>query len=1067
MQWTSVAASWTRREERVAAFESARAEDDSVDLAEFLPPHGDGDRLPVLSELVRIDLELRAARGAAPRLSEYLERFPELASDRNRLQEIAYEEYRIRRQAGELVSPEEYQALTGVSVGQWPVMDAGTNVLQPDQQASLDRAGQSLQRQLLSGPDEHAGILDDWRAADPASAAKMADGLAQLPAIGRQFLDFELIQELGQGAFARVFLARQAGLARRLVALKVSADLRGEAQVLARLQHTNIVPIYSVHRQGALQAVCMPYFGGATLGHLLRSLHGQKTPPSSGLSLVQTLRAYKSETVEQESRAAAAGPIASAAAQSPPAATLDMLERLSFVDAVLWLAARMADGLAHAHERGILHSDLKPANVLVADDGQPMLLDFNLSIDCNNLVEARKAAAGGTLPYMAPEHLRLFHDRSGQIDARADIYSLGVILHEMLTGHHPFPPARGGQMKELLPAMIEARQSPPAPRRQNRAISPAVDAIVCRCLAPDPAKRYQSAAALREDIERHRADLPLRHVPNPSVWERLLKWKRRHPRLTSATSIVAVAAVVILSLASLLVVHGERLAKFEAVQSWQEFEKDSRAAQIGVYARVGEPKELARGLEACRQALGRYKVLEDARWSDQPAVVQLPDEDRTQLVEHVADLLVLQARGLLQNLAVDAPPRAKEATIHEAIALNERAAACFSEAAVPRVVWEQRAQLLEMLGRGAEALQFQEKASKLPRRSAQEWYWSGVDHFLAGQPGEARPPLEAALERDPKHLRAWFVLGRCNDAVGKDSEAIGCYNACIALSPEFPWAYFNRGLAYLRLQQYPAALADFSRTLELRPDLADACINRALAHQGLQEYAQAAADLTRALDLGAAQTRIYFMRARVWDKCGENAKAKADRDKGLALEPSDEKSWIARGLARLPADARGALADFDQALVLNPLSTDALQNKAHVLTEHLPAPTEADKLRQTQEAIAVLDKALHIRPDYVPARSGRGVLLARLGEREPALADAREVLRRDSSPRTIYEVACVYALTAKENPDDKLEAFRLLATALRQGFGHEFIETDDDLLALRSSPEFTRLVEAARALKKN
>jgi tetratricopeptide (TPR) repeat protein len=325
--------------------------------------------------------------------------------------------------------------------------------------------------------------------------------------------------------------------------------------------------------------------------------------------------------------------------------------------------------------------------------------------------------------------------------------------------------------------------------------------------------------------------------------------------------------------------------------------------------------------------------------------------------------------------------------------------------------------------------------------------------------------LEEALRRDPKQLRAWFVLGRCHEAEGREPECIGCYNACIALAPEFPWAYFNRGLAHLQLGKHAAAIADFSRVLLLRPNSSDACINRALAHQGLNQNAEAAADLTHALELGAAQTRIYFMRARVWDKCGDQDKAKADRYRGLELEPTDEKSWIARGLARLPADPKGALGDFDRALALNPQSTDALQNQAHVLTEHLPAATAADKVRHTETAIAALDKALKIRPDYVPARSGRGVLLARLGKRDLAIADGKAVLCRDTSGRTLYEVACVYALTAKQNPEDALEALRLLSAALRQGFGHDYIETDDDLIALRPNPEYRRLAEAARALK--
>src|SRR5207248_1178945 len=132
-------------------------------------------------------------------------------------------------------------------------------------------------------------------------------------------------------------------------------------------------------------------------------------------------------------------------------ATLHMLEGLTYVEAVLWIGARLADGLAHAHERGIIHRDLKPANMLLTDDGQPMLLDFNLST--NAAVRANPSAAriGGTLPYMSPEQLEAFQDGKTPMDGRSDLYSLGLIVFQLLTGTHPFP-MRKGTIKEIIPA---------------------------------------------------------------------------------------------------------------------------------------------------------------------------------------------------------------------------------------------------------------------------------------------------------------------------------------------------------------------------------------------------------------------------------------------------------------------------------------------------------------------------------------------------------------------------------------------------------------------------------------
>jgi tetratricopeptide (TPR) repeat protein len=196
------------------------------------------------------------------------------------------------------------------------------------------------------------------------------------------------------------------------------------------------------------------------------------------------------------------------------------------------------------------------------------------------------------------------------------------------------------------------------------------------------------------------------------------------------------------------------------------------------------------------------------------------------------------------------------------------------------------------------------------------------------------------------------------------------------------------------------------------------------------------------------------MRAIVRDRLGDKAGAAADRAAGLRERPTDDLSWVARGMARLATDLQAALADFEEALKLDPRSQSALQNKAHVL----------GKLGRTEEAVKALDTAVALYPDFVPARSGRGVLLARLGQRDAALRDAREALRRDTKPTTLYQAAGVYALTSQQAPDDRREAFRLLAAALRQGFGFDLLAIDRDLDPVRADPEFNELVAAAKAL---
>jgi tetratricopeptide (TPR) repeat protein len=251
-------------------------------------------------------------------------------------------------------------------------------------------------------------------------------------------------------------------------------------------------------------------------------------------------------------------------------------------------------------------------------------------------------------------------------------------------------------------------------------------------------------------------------------------------------------------------------------------------------------------------------------------------------------------------------------------------------------------------------------------------------------------------------------------------------------------------VCYLRQRAYSLACADFDRVIELRPDRVETYLNRALARQGLKDYAGAIADLTEALQRGAPYTRIYFMRARVRAEAGDPAGAKQDRAEGLRREPTDEDSWIARGVARLSDDLQGALADFEHALERNPRSRMALINKAHVLGE---------KQNRTEEALAVLDRVVAFYPEHVPARSSRGVLLARLGRRDAAHRDAVESLRRDSQPATLYQVACIYALTSKQHAADRQQALRLLkAAAPKETRWLQTVQTDPYFAPVRDLP---------------
>jgi tetratricopeptide (TPR) repeat protein len=322
-----------------------------------------------------------------------------------------------------------------------------------------------------------------------------------------------------------------------------------------------------------------------------------------------------------------------------------------------------------------------------------------------------------------------------------------------------------------------------------------------------------------------------------------------------------------------------------------------------------------------------------------------------------------------------------------------------------------------------------------------------------GEFRKAAELIHRANRADPANPLGWFLLGSCREQLRQFREAVGCYDVAVALRPESHLPYYRRAAALAQLKMHAEAIADYDESLRRHPDYVPAYIDRAHSKAALDDLKGAVADLDRALGFDDAPTRIFFLRAEWRQKLNDPAGAAADRREGLVRTPNDELSWVARGFARLPGDPKGALADFDAALAINPRCAPALENKASVLGE---------VLGRTEDATRVLDEAVAAHPDYVPARAGRAVLLARLGKRADAHADAKAALAISEEGLVLYQAACVYALTSKAHPEDRVAAFRYLRRALAAGFGQDYLATDTDLDNLRKDPEFGRIVAEAK-----
>ncbi len=886
----------------------------------------------------------------------------------------------------------------------------------------------------------------------PVEENQLREALEALPEPGDIAFGFRLLKELGRGTFGRVFLATQTELAARPVALKVSANLAAESRALAQLQHTNIVPVYSVHRSGSHQAVCMPYFGSTTLATLLRRYRTSNSLPSTGRELIDTLKNISDQTQSKSPLPTRDEPKPPAANEGATDAILKMLSQWSYIQASCWLIARLADGLGHAHDRGILHRDIKPANVLITDDGQPMLLDFGVAEEIRLRATVTTIVVGGTIPYMAPEQLEEIRTGRPHADARSDIYSLGIVLYELLTGVHPFRSPTGSPAEETGRMIEERRAGPPSVRIHNRDVTPGLESIVQTCLAGDPAKRYQSATDLRDDLDRHLADQPLAIAPEKSVRERAKKWARRHPRLTSHVTVTCVAVTVLIAVSLGLAARYDRLHRLEAEDTYRQFSATVKTAHYLLYSNSEDQKLVAEGVEKAQAGLAFYGVTENADWEKQTAYTSLSVELQQKLRREITETCVMLARGqILRSGKLD---KIEPAVLTEALRLNTLAEQIAGNDP-PRIIYTQRQTLQKFAGRLTEATEAERQAKNTPLRSSRDYYLAGIDAQTGGRHADAVPLYRKAQAIDPKLFWAYFGEGVCLDELGRWAEARGAYTAAVALWPDFPWTYHNRGAAQAHLGAFDAAAEDFSRAIELQPDFAESHVARAIAYQETKDYDLALKDLDAAIGLGAPLKRVLPLRAKLRFLTGNAVGANSDNAVVGHEEPTTVDGWILSGIDKMLADKKAALADFQQALKLNPRSVAGLMYAANVL----------DQLGQTEACIQSLDRVLAIDAGNVHARSGRGMLHARLKHWDVALSDAKEALNRGFAPVTVYQVAGIYAQLSTHNPEYKSEAITLLTIALRAGFGFDHIDDDTELDPIRNTPEFERVLQTARQYK--
>lgn len=989
-------------DELIAEFDRDRR-NGNARIADYVLPRSHPGYAAYLTELARVDMEYRFEAGEEFSVQRYVGEFADVFSDPQRRAAIAFEEYRLRRRGGEDVSAQEVANQHQVVCVGWPVVGLG------------ESASRVISKKKLSPPD------------------------VSYPSVGERFAGYELVERLGEGAYSRVFLARQPDLAERLVALKITPLQTNESDQLARLQHSAIIPVFSVHQEGDLRAICMPFLGSTTLADISHSAQHRSSWNGQAEALVSTIVQRRATTIRSRNDQAVLDDVTAPhtktlGGEKTLSPKLHDYQKMRYVDAIVSMITDTVRGLAHAHEKGVVHRDLKPANILVSDDGSTIILDFNLAAD---QTDPSIQIAGGTLPYMSPQQLACL-DAKPDIDCRDDVFSVGVVLHEMLTGTLPFSSPSPTQEIDLQRLIEQRRTMPNSPRRLNPRVSPGLESIISRCIAPERETRYASAGELLEDLERHQTNQPLLHARDVALTERCRKWAKRHPRLSSGSSIAAIAAVVLVLCGAAFLSRGWQIERMRAEAILASVQSDFPAVVVELSTPGREPELLKQGMIAAEAMFRDHSIsLTDVdRLKETSPIGSLSVDDRVTVysrISHVATLMHRAAADLAEQSDEDEKSK-----------------------------WAERSQQWEV---AADQL-----SSSLALESTESSRAAGERVLPTDLDSTERQieSLNRELENDPTNVSSWFLLAIANSEAGRPEKAAAGFDVAAKLQPKSLSVLFNRGLFHLSRGNNRDAKQDFDACVAINPKMHVARFNRALASYRQNDLPAALKDLDVLVDSKRAGNKVLMMRSRVLRKMGARDKAMEDIQTALTMKPLDVHDWVSRGSLQMTSSPTAALRDFDQALAIRPGQPEALNNAAYVCSE---------KLDQPVKALEYLDQLVGRRP-IASSFASRGILYARLSEIGEALSDAKSALERHPSAREKLQLAGIYALAGQQlirirdeaidlSPDEaRALAFHWLRLAFRQDPALAYTaKSDSDLLWIRDDKRFQRLVDSALSLE--
>lgn len=731
-----------------------------------------------------------------PKIESYLATVSE--SERaDLLRELLVVELELRRGVGESPTPEDY---TSRFPGRADVVAAAFRDwadLLADNVSEAEACADDAGAPFLS-PDQfpHSGGNGGAGRANDTAVDSLPGGL--------KLGNYEVLGELGRGGMGVVYKARQVGL-NRVVALKMVlpgaqpaeglARFRAEAEAVAQLSHPHIVQIFEIGEHQGRPFFCQEFCCGGSLANRLR---GTPLPPAEAAGLVEAL----------------------------------------------------ARAVQHAHERGIVHRDLKPSNVLLTADGTPKVADFGLA---KKLDEQGLTATGiipGTVQYMAPEQAQ------GQaVGPAADVYALGAILYECLTGRPPF---KAATPYDTLAQVVS--EEPVAVRHLEPKVPADLETICHQCLQKEPAKRYASAADVAEDLRRFRAGEPIAARP-VRAWERGWRWCRRNPWLAGLTATVFVILAVGTGVARYQALDARAHAKRAEENATEAREQKAKADEKATEAREQKAKaeanwgQMVRTVELSLDMIGPpgaqgeeerrcrlQRISEVIRKLCDPAHgVQLSEPEQAKLKlcsvkvfrllgEHdqaerecllAIELLASSAdtpRERDQNLGFaynrlgwvlrDAGKASAEQAFETSIEIRERLVKQFPE----------DPELRRQLGYSHRALgDYLNHRGRHPEALA--WYRRHVGEFehLAAQLGKEHPLREEAANQC-NNVAYCLIKGKGPRAQDECDFAVGAARQAVAILPDKAFFHFTLGVALYRAGRWDEALGALDKASQLRPD---------------------------------------------------------------------------------------------------------------------------------------------------------------------------------------------------------------------------------------------------------